>query len=118
MAFIDIDNMEFYSYHGCFEEEAEIGTYFRVCLRMDVDTSKAQVSDSIDDTVNYLSVYQTVKREMSRASHLLENVAERIASSVLDEFRAVNSVRVKVSKLNPPLGGKIEAVSLTIEKSR
>lgn len=118
MAFIDIDNMYFYAYHGCFEEESKIGTHFRVQLRMKVDTTRAQMSDNIEDTVNYLSVYNTVKREMSKASHLLENVADRIASSVLEEYRPVEYVCVKVSKLNPPLGGQMESVSLTIEKRR
>ena len=118
MSFIDIENMEFYAYHGCFAEEQAIGTHFRVNLRMQVDTSAAQMSDSIEDTVNYLSVYQSVKDEMLKPSHLLENVAERIASRVLDEYQAVESVCVKVTKLNPPLGGKMEGVSLTIDKTR
>lgn len=118
MSFIDIENMEFYAYHGCFAEEAAIGTHFRVNLRMEVDTSRAQVSDSIDDTVNYLSVYQSVKAEMAISSHLLENVGERIASRVLADYGAVEHVWVKVTKLNPPLGGKMEGVSLSIEKGR
>lgn len=118
MAFIDIKNMEFYAFHGCFSEERNIGTHFRVSLHMQVDTEIAQKSDSIDDTVNYLSVYQTVKRQMMVPSRLLENVADRIATSVLSEFPSVEFVSVKVSKLNPPLGGKMESVSLTIEKFR
>lgn len=118
MAFIEIENMEFYAYHGCFAEESAIGTHFRVNLKMKVDTSRAQVSDSIDDTVNYLSVYQSVKDEMSEPSHLLEHVAERISNRVLKDYSEVEYVCVKVTKLNPPLGGKMEGVSLTIEKER
>ncbi|MBQ6956827.1 MAG: dihydroneopterin aldolase [Bacteroidales bacterium] len=118
MSFIDIENMEFYSFHGCFSEEASIGTHFSVDLRVSLDTSLAQLSDNISDTVSYLDIYQTVKREMQHPSHLLENVAERIASSVLREYEALDTVRVKITKLNPPLGGKIGGVSLTIEKSR
>lgn len=118
MSFIDIENMSFYAYHGCFDEERAIGTNFRVNLRLKVDTLKAQVSDCIDDTVNYLSVYQSVKSEMEKPSHLLENVCERIASRILYDYEGVDYVCVKVTKLNPPLGGKMEGVSLTIEKSR
>lgn len=118
MGVIDIEGMEFYAYHGCFDEESQIGTYFKVDISLVVDTVKAQKSDSIDDTVNYLMVYQVAKREMEKPSHLLENVAERMADSVLSEFSSVENVKVKVSKLNPPLGGKIRSVSLTIEKAR
>ena len=118
MSFIDIENMEFYAYHGCFDEESKIGTRFCVNLRMELDTSRAQTTDNIDDTVNYLSVYQSVKSEMQKPSHLLENVADRIASRVMEEYAEVKHVWVKVTKLNPPLGGKMEGVSLTIDKLR
>lgn len=118
MAFIDIENMEFYAFHGCFNEESKIGTEFRVNVRLGVDTSIPQVTDNISDTVNYLDVYQTVKKQMSLPSHLLENVAERIASSLLSEYTKIDYVKVKVTKLNPPLGGKMYGVGVTIEKSR
>ena len=118
MSCIEIKNMEFYDFHGCFDEEAAIGTHFIVNVKMDVDTSRAQETDNIDDTVNYLSVYNSVKRQMGIPSHLLENVADRIAVNILSEYHAIRHISVKVSKLNPPLGGKIGEVSVTVEKSR
>ena len=107
--------MRFYAHHGCFEEERAIGTNFLVDLQIETDTRKAEVSDSISDTVNYLEVYQVVKREMETASHLLENVAHRIGNAVLSQFSDIKSVVVKVSKLNPPLGGQMESVSVEVE---
>ena len=107
--------MEFYSYHGCFEEERKIGTWFNVDLSMEVDTSKAEMSDNLDDTVNYQAVYAVVKREMMISSKLLENVARRILDAVKKEFPAVSYVWVKIKKMNPPLGGKIESVSVEME---
>lgn len=115
MSFIAIDNMEFYAYHGCFAEEQAIGTRFRVNLRMKTDTAQAQLTDDINHTTNYLDVYQTVKREMMIPSHLLEHVADRIGKAVKAEFPEVETVWVKVSKLNPPLGGQMESVSVEIE---
>lgn len=115
MNFISIDNMEFYAFHGCFAEEQAIGTRFLVNLRMKVDTSKAQLSDDLNDTVNYLAVYQTVKREMMKPSHLLEHVGRRIGEAVCKEFPSVEGIWVKVSKLNPPLGGKMDSVSVEVE---
>ena len=118
MSVIRIENMKFYAYHGCFSEEQAIGTRFQVDVAMSTDTSKAQQSDNIGDTVNYLSVYQVVKREMMIPSHLLEHVADRIGRAVLESFPAVDSMVVKVSKMNPPLGGQMDCVSVEIEKSR
>ncbi len=53
MSIISIEGMEFFAYHGCFKEEQLIGTKFNIDLFMKVDTSKAELSDSLSDTVNY-----------------------------------------------------------------
>ena len=118
MARIDINDMRFYAHHGCFEQERAIGTHFRVDLSFITDTSKAEVSDNIADTVSYLDVYQVVKTEMAKPSNLLEHVAHRVGKRVLESFSAVDSVLVKVSKLNPPLGGQMESVSVEVEMVR
>lgn len=107
--------MEFYAYHGCFEEEQKIGTWFNVDLSLEVDTSKAEKSDNLEDTVNYQSVYQVVKEQMMIPSHLLENVARRILDAVGKNFPAVSYAWVKVKKMNPPLGGVMDSVSVEIE---
>lgn len=107
--------MEFYAYHGCFEEERKIGTWFNVDLSLEVDTSKAEKSDNLEDTVNYQAVYQVVKEQMMIPSHLLENVARRILDAIIKNFPAVSYAWVKVKKMNPPLGGVMESVSVEIE---
>ncbi len=112
MSLISIEKMEFYAYHGCFDEERKIGTWFNVDLSMEVDTAKAEETDNLDDTVNYQAVYAVVKREMMKSSNLLENVARRILNAVRESFPTVSSAKVKVKKLNPPLGGKMESVSV------
>lgn len=112
MATISINGMRFYAHHGCFPEERAIGTHFRVDLRLKTDTSRAEKSDNIADTVSYLDVYQTVNREMQQPSHLLEHVVRRIGEAVLAQYPAVENVTVKVHKLNPPLGGQMESVSV------
>lgn len=118
MSRIALENMLFYAHHGCFEEEQAIGTRFRLDVTYETDTTRAQQTDDISDTVSYLDVYQTVKREMRKSSYLLEHVGERICESVLSEYPAIDSVSVKVSKLAPPLGGELEAVSVEITKDR
>ena len=107
--------MRFYAHHGCFEEERAIGTHFLVDLQLETDTKTAEVSDSISDTVNYLEVYQVVKHEMDVPSNLLENVAHRVGKAVLIQFPDIKNIVVKVSKLNPPLGGQMESVSVEVE---
>lgn len=115
MSVISIEGMEFFAYHGCFEEEQVIGTKFRIDLFLDVDTSIAERSDHLKDTVNYQSVFQLVKKEMETPSKLLEHVGRRILDKIKQEFTSVKNARIKIRKLNPPLGGKMDFVSLELE---
>jgi dihydroneopterin aldolase len=118
MGVIQINGMRFYAHHGCFEEERKIGTNFRVDLRFETDTVRAECSDRIEDTVSYLDVYQVVKKEMAIPSNLLENVARRICNAVLSGFPSVDGVSAVVYKLNPPLGGQMESVSVEVSAER
>jgi dihydroneopterin aldolase len=115
MGQIAIEGMEFFSYHGHFEEESVIGTRFVLDLYMDTDTAKAETSDHLQDTVNYLEVYQLVKEQMKTKSYLIEHVARRILTAVKAAYPEVVKARLKLRKMNPPLGGQIASVSIEIE---
>lgn len=114
MGIIKIEGMDFFAYHGCFAEESIIGTRFEVDLLVELDTSQAEQSDNLHHTVNYMSLYETVKTEMEIRSNLLENVAHRILDSIQRRFPFITRTEVKISKLNPPLGGKIDRVSVVL----
>lgn len=114
MAIIRIENMQFYAHHGCYETEQKVGTRFSIDLTFEYDSSKAELSDNINDAISYLDVYQVVKREMSIPSHLIENVARRIKNAVATEFPNAENIKVKLCKLNPTLGGQVEQVSTEI----
>lgn len=114
MGVISIEGMDFFAYHGCFAEEQVIGTRFIVDLYFETNTHSAEISDDLKQTVNYLSVYQLVKKEMELKAHLLEHVAHRILKSVTASFPAIQAAEVKISKLNPPLGGKVDRVCVTL----
>lgn len=109
--------MEFYSYHGCFKEEQVVGNHFLVGILVDVDTAKAQRSDKLSDTVNYQIIYNLVKEEMAKKSKLLEHVAARIIDTVSAHFPEIERIQVTVSKLNPPMGGKMDKVSVTLSRN-
>lgn len=108
--------MEFFAYHGCFEEEQIIGTKFRIDLNIEANVDEAAETDDLSKTINYLSVYQMVKKQMEIKSRLLENVGKRILDELYNQFPGIIKAEVKVSKLNPPLGGKLDSVSLTLSR--
>ena len=115
MALIEIEGMEFYAFHGHFDVEKVAGNRFLVNLKIEADCSRAAQTDNLEDTLDYQKAYVAVKEEMAVSSDLLEHVCQRIISRIKSEFREAQKVSVKVSKMNPPMGGQIERVSLTME---
>ncbi len=113
---IELEKMEFHACHGCYPLEQVVGNRFLVDVRIEADLSKAAMSDDVADTINYLNVFELVREQMSIPSHILEHVAQRIADAIQLRFPQAGKVQVKVSKLAPPLGGKIEKVSVTVVK--
>jgi 7,8-dihydroneopterin aldolase/epimerase/oxygenase len=116
MGIIKIEGMEFYAYHGHFEVERKTGNKFEINLAIETNLEKASKSDNLKDTINYLTVYGLVKHEMNINSFLLENVAQRILDKLYSSFPVIEKATIKISKLNPPLGGQIEKVSVTMSK--
>jgi dihydroneopterin aldolase len=116
MGLIEIEGMRFYAYHGHFEAERIVGNEFQVDVSLETNCIPASISDDLNDALNYQAVYDLVKNEMQISSHLLENVAKRILDSLFSEFPNIQKAWVKVSKLNPPMGGQIKRVSVTLTK--
>mgnify|MGYP001183641127 CR=1 FL=1 len=114
MSKITLENMKFHAYHGCLDFEKRDGNTFIVSLSMELDTSKAEKSDNLEDTLNYQQVYDVVKREMEISSELIERVSRRIYDAVLSEFPQIQSLKIELSKLNPPLGGEVEKVKIEL----
>lgn len=115
---ISVEGMDFYAYHGCFKEETLIGTNFTVDISLKADTQKAESQDCLEGTLNYVEVYQKVKAQMMIPSKLIEHVAARIRDSVMKDFPQVCWIKVKVAKLNPPIGEKIREVSVVLVAER
>jgi len=116
MGLIQIENMEFYSFHGHFKEERIVGNKFLVDLTIETDMKVPAESDNLKDAVNYQHVYEIVKQQMEMKSHLLEHIAGRILDAIYTDIEGIKKVTIKVSKLNPPMGGKIGSVSIVLTK--
>jgi 7,8-dihydroneopterin aldolase/epimerase/oxygenase len=118
MPVIELEEMEFYAHHGCFDEERAIGTKFTVSIILEAEIDQAIVSDKLSDTLDYQQAVDIVSREMKITSNLIEHVAGRIADSMLKSFSNLQKITVKVSKLNPPLSCKMNKVSAEVVKNR
>lgn len=116
MGKVIIEEMEFYAHHGCFLEEQIIGARYLVNIEYEYDTSRAAESDQLGDAVNYQQLYKTVKTQMKQSSHLLEHLTNRIVEAICGAFPKITGITVRVSKLNPPVGGKVKSVSVELTR--
>ena len=110
--------MEFHAFHGCLEHEQTLGNTFIVSLSIGLDTELAGRTDDLEHTLNYQLVYDVVKREIEIPSKLLEHLGQRIMDCVYNEFPQIMEIGVRLSKLNPPLGGKVNRVTIELERKR
>ena len=108
--------MEFFAHHGCMKEEQMIGTRFLVDVVLETETLKAEKTDDLSSTINYQTVYELIAGEMRIRSKLLEHVARRILDRICSQFPQIQAAEVKICKLNPPVGGKVERVCVLLRQ--
>lgn len=118
MGYIELEGMEFYAFHGHFEEEQIVGNRFVVDLHINTNTRPAEQSDDLRDALDYQMVYSLVAAEMKKKSYLLEHIAGRVRDRLADTFPAIETLELKVTKINPPLGGRVRQVSITLHYDR
>lgn len=114
-----LHRMEYYGYHGVFEEERKLGQRFYVDLELELDLQAAGLNDDLTQTVNYAEVHETVKNIVETKSFkLIEALAEHIASALLDTYTIINAVTVKVTKPHPPFDIHFQGVTVELRRTR
>lgn len=115
---VALEGLEFHAFHGVYPHERESGNWFEVDIAVETDFSAAAFEDDLSGTVNYETLFAIVKEEMDKPSKLLETVAGKIIDDILRELPVVQSVDIKISKVNPPIGGKCKRATVQVFKKR
>ena len=118
MGIIKVENIRVFAHHGCLKEETIIGSDYRVDLIVKGNLQKSAGTDRLSDTIDYVFLNRVVREEMLIPSHLLETVAKRILNRIFKEDKLVDKATVSVSKLNPPIGGDVEMVTIKMTEKR
>lgn len=111
-----VQGIKIYAYHGCLIEEAKIGCNYIVDVLMETDFTEAAKKDDLSKTIDYVIVYNIVKSEMAIRSKLIEHVGQRIVNELKKTLAGLKKIEVKVTKLNPPMNGNVERVSIIISE--
>ncbi len=118
MGRITLEGLEFFAFHGYYDEEQKIGNKFGVDITVETSLEKAQSDDKLSETINYEELYRLISAEMNKPSRLLEHIGGRIINSVFNNFPLVTFIEVRISKFNPPIGGICRRAVVTLSKSR
>jgi len=113
-----IKNMKFYAYHGVTETEKEVGNRFEVDCELKTAANLTSMSDSLDDTVDYSSVYDLVSRIVTENKfNLVETLANKLADDIFEAYN-LSRVRIRVRKIKPPMAGEIDCFEVETERKR
>ena len=114
MGVIYVNNIEVHANHGCLEEEALIGGKYLIDAVFHVSVKEAALYDDLTMTIDYVEVTNIVRHEMAIRSKLIEAVGYRILNALKARFTEAESIRIKLTKVAPPIPGQVESVSIEL----
>ena len=113
---IKVHGIRTFSFHGCLEEEKIIGGNYFVNVEVDCNFKTAAKHDDLSKTIDYVAIKEIVVKQMSISSKLIESVAYNIVHEIKENFSIANNCRVEIKKINPPIDGDIDYVSVLVEE--
>jgi dihydroneopterin aldolase len=115
---IRLVGVEAIGFHGVLDSEREQGQTFIVDCELEVDTSKAVVTDDIHDAVDYAEVAKLINTQIqSEPVNLIEVLANRIAGEIVEKFQTVRAVEITVHKPQAPIPVPFKNVSTTVVRT-
>jgi dihydroneopterin aldolase len=112
---ITLEEMEFRAYHGCYDLEQKVGNHFVVNISITTELGCVADEDAVEKAVNYLAVYEITREVMRHTCRTIESVAQNIIAAVRERYPQIVDMECRVTKVAPPLGGKVGRVSVTLK---
>ena len=102
MVSIKLKQLRFFAHHGLYEEERKVSNEFMVDLEVFFE-SPAPVITKMSETINYIKLYELVKKHMLQTTDLLETLATSITEDIHASYKQVRKVSINVAKKYPPV---------------
>ena len=114
---IEIKGIKSFGYHGVFESENIAGQDFYIDVVLELDLTRASVSDDVNDTVNYAQITDLVVEEIiGERVALIEKLASRIIDRIKSSYPQIMAVSVTVHKPQAPVNAQVSDISVTIKQ--
>lgn len=113
---IELSGLRFFSNHGLYAEESAVGAEFEVNVAIKYAPAEGMIGN-IDETIDYVAVYNIVKEQAVQQSELLETTVKEIAYVLKEKFRQIIHIQINLKKLAPPITNFVGNVSVTYEET-
>jgi len=107
---INLHNLIFHSFHGIHEEEKILGNEFEVNVSLSFVPD--QQIKTLEQTINYATVYEIIKHRMQTATPLLETLTADMAEAIRAFDKRIKSISVSVEKKNPQMSNMEGSLSV------
>jgi len=114
---IHLHQLQIHAYHGLYEEEKVLGNDFIIDLTVEYQPADLPVLE-LEQTINYVSLYELVQQHMQVATPLLETVVSNIAMDILAQFSLSEQVNISIRKLHPPIAQFTGATGVSLSLNR
>lgn len=99
---IELKHLRFFAHHGYYENEKMVGNEFEVNLKV-LLKPEVKIITELDQSINYVKLFELVKIKMKKSAALLETLAMEIAEKIHEEFKVVKEIEISIMKLHPPI---------------
>src|SRR5436190_22565330 len=98
---IHFNHLKFFSYHGIHDEERILGNDYEVNVSLSFEA--AENITTLKQTIDYVTIYELIKKRMDVPTALLETLAEDLVQRIYSADQRIRSISVSIEKKNPPL---------------
>jgi 7,8-dihydroneopterin aldolase/epimerase/oxygenase len=112
---VHLDKLILFAHHGVHDEEGIIGTDFEVSVSVHFNAPEKVMA--LDDTINYVKVFNVVKNRFAIPERLLETLAQHIVDDIYAIDNRITTINISIHKINPPISNFIGSVGVTYSKS-
>jgi 7,8-dihydroneopterin aldolase/epimerase/oxygenase len=114
MMHIHLHKLRFRGFHGLYEEEKVLGNDYELDLAVGFEPQAFVITD-IDQTLNYVTLFELVKKRMLVPTPLLETIVTEIADQIRSDHATVSKISISIKKLYPPINNFEGTVGVSFE---
>ncbi len=115
---IHISGLRIFANHGLLKQEQVVGNEYLIDATLQFDARQAMIDDKINNTINYATAVKIIQQEMTIHSDLLENLAQRIATALIDAFPILEGGSISITKIKPPFSAQLNGITFSCSFTR